>query len=143
MKINKLNESIKFDIDTELSGDNDIDVQEVLIREADLRHFIDIKYGLEDVITLAKQLDNSIKNADMEKSYEVLIDYFDEFDPDYDEPETEDIGKFCEYMTDCIYNSEYFDEAERKAQEELEDVEMSNEGQKDIERDYFNNPEYH
>lgn len=90
--------------------EEDYEITEVEIDDSDLKNFIDLKYSAEEIIDIAKQLDKSISDSDLDAAYSVILT---NFDSTADKDGENDIDSLKRWIEDEIYQN--FD---------LEDIEV-------------------
>ena len=111
--------------------EEDYEITEVDIDDSDLKNFMDLKYDAEDIINIAKQLDNKVGDADLDLAYSVILDNFDNATEDgakdvyalkkwieneiYDNFDLEDVE-----VEDTSEFDDNFEEADAPAEEEIE-----------------------
>ena len=57
--------------------EEDYEITEVEMDDSDLINFINLKYNAEDIINIAKQLDKTVDDADLDYAYSVILNNFD------------------------------------------------------------------
>lgn len=94
------------------------EVEEVLIDESAIKSYIDVKYDANEIINLARKIDDDIKKNDINTAYDILIDYYVETssqdDPTFD---SEKLEEFYDYIEKRV-QKDYADEAQEKWQEQ-------------------------
>ena len=95
--------------------EEDYEITEVDVDDADLKNFIDLKYDAEDVINIAKQLDKRVGDTDLDLAYTVILDNFD----DATEEGHKDVYDLKKWIEDEIFQN--FDLEEEKEIEDTSD----------------------
>ena len=95
--------------------EEDYEITEVDVDDADLKNFIDLKYDAEDVINIAKQLDKRVGDTDLDLAYTVILDNFD----DATEEGHKDVYDLKKWIEDEIFQN--FDLEEEKEMEDTSD----------------------
>lgn len=97
--------------------EEDYEITEVDIADSDLKNFIDLKYGAEDIINMAKQLDNKVGDADLDLAYSVILTNFD----NAIKGQNKDIDDLKQWIEDEIFNNFDLDEVEVEDTSEFDD----------------------
>ena len=82
--------------------EEDYEITEVEIDDSDLKNFIDLKYSAEEIIDIAKQLDKSISDSDLDAAYSVILT---NFDSTADKDGENDIDSLKRWIEDEIYQN--------------------------------------
>lgn len=100
--LEKYSKNFKYNLN-KLEDEDTNGYEEIEIDGCDIKHWLDTRYNAKEIVDFAKEIDNKIKENDLDDAYKVLVYRYDEI------PEIE------EYIEEEIYNSiKYKDMAEDK-----------------------------
>ena len=97
--------------------EEDYEITEVEMDDSDLINFINLKYNAEDIINIAKQLDKTVDDADLDYAYSVILNNFDNATEDGQK----DVYALKKWIEDEIFQNFDLEEIEVEDTSEFDD----------------------